>query len=55
MLIVTTIYCAESEPAKQTNAGKVTEMTLADLKDAERKLLSVYQGTNRVVPLDEER
>lgn len=52
MIIVTTIYCAETEPAKQTNAGKATEMTVADLRDAERKLLSVYQGTNRVLPLD---
>ncbi|HMG84113.1 MAG TPA: hypothetical protein VK574_00130 [Terracidiphilus sp.] len=55
MIIVTTIYCAESEPAKQTTTGKVTEMTVADLKDADRKLMSVYQGTNRVQPLDGER
>ena len=55
MIIVTTIYCAEPEPATQPATGKVNELTLADLKDAERKLLSVYQGTNRVLPLDEER
>ncbi|MGA8090549.1 MAG: hypothetical protein WCA10_24955 [Terracidiphilus sp.] len=52
---MTTIYCAESEPAHQPGARKAPEKTLADLKDAERKLMSMYQGTNRVLPLDEER
>ncbi len=55
MIIVTTIYCAESRPVQQPHTGEVIEMTVADLKDAERKLLSVYQGRNRVLPLDEER
>jgi hypothetical protein len=55
MIIVTTIYCAHSEPAQQPHTRKVIEMTVADLKDAERKLLGVYQGTNRVLPLDGER
>ena len=55
MIIVTTIYCAESEPDHQPKTGKVLQMTVADLKDAERKLVNVYQGTNRVLPLDGER
>jgi hypothetical protein len=55
MIIVTTIYCAQSEHVQQPQTGKVIEMTLAGLKDAERKLVSVYQGTNRVLPLDGDR
>jgi hypothetical protein len=55
MIIVTTIYCAQSEHAQQPHTEKVVEMTVADLKDVERKLVSVYQGTNRVLPLDGER
>jgi hypothetical protein len=55
MIIVTTIYCAESEPAQQPKTGKVIQMKVADLKDAKRQLLGVYQGTNRVLPLDGER
>ena len=55
MLIVTTIYCAETEPVRQPGTKKAAERTLADLKDAERKLMSMYQGTNRVLPLDGER
>ena len=55
MLILTTIYCAEAEHVQQPRTGKVTEMTSSELKEAERKLLGMYQGTNRVLPLDEER
>jgi hypothetical protein len=55
MIIVTTIYCAESETTHQPGTKRAAEKTVADLKDAERKLLSMYQGTNRVLPLDGER
>ena len=55
MLIVTTIYCADLEPAQPTETGKVHERTVSDLKDASRKLLSVYQGSTRVHPVDGER
>jgi len=55
MLILTTVYCAEAEHIQRPGTGKVIEMTLTDLKEAERKLLGVYQGTNRVLPLDGER
>ncbi|MDR5726566.1 MAG: hypothetical protein RB191_03755 [Terriglobia bacterium] len=55
MIIVTTIYCAETEAARQPGSGKVVERTVADLKDAERKFVSAYQGTSRVHPVDGER
>ena len=55
MLIVTRIYCAEFEPAKEPDTGKAVEWSVADLKDGSRNLLSVYQGTNRVHPIDGER
>ncbi len=55
MIIVTTIYCAETEAARQPGSGKVVERTVADLKDAERKFVSAYQGTSRVHPVDGDR
>lgn len=55
MLILTAIYCAASEPAHQPGTNKATEKTLAGLKDGERKLVSMYQGTSRVHPVDGER
>ncbi len=55
MVIVTTIYCAGTGSALQPGTGKVAERTVADLKDADRKLVSMYQGTSRVHPVDGER
>lgn len=55
MLIVTTIYCADTTPSNETQSEKVHELTVADLKDVKRSLLSVYQGSSRVLPLDGER
>lgn len=50
MLIVTTIYYAEPEPKRDVATGKVMERQPADLKDVSRKVVSVYQGTNKVLP-----
>ena len=55
MTIVTTIYCAELETVQEPGTQKVVEKSVADLKNASRDLLSVYQGTNRVQPMDGER
>jgi hypothetical protein len=55
MIIVTTIYCAELEPVHEPCTQKVVEKCVADLKNASRDLLSVYQGTNRMLPMDGER
>ena len=55
MIIVTTIYCAELEIIQEPGTERVTEKNVADLKNASRNLLSVYQGKNRVLRLDGER
>jgi hypothetical protein len=50
MLIVTTIYYAEPEPKRDPATGMPVEKKPADLKDVSRKVVSVYQGTNKVLP-----
>jgi hypothetical protein len=55
MVIVTTIYCAELEAVREPGTQKVIEKCVADLKNASKNLLSVYQGTNRMLPMDGER
>lgn len=50
MLIITTIYYAEPEPQRDAATGKPVEREPADLKDVSRKVVSVYQGTNKVLP-----
>ena len=54
MLIITTIYFAhldsagESDNGKMISAGEMIERKLAEETDANRKLVIVYAGTNRV-------
>jgi hypothetical protein len=55
MVIVTSVFCAKLEPVQDAATGKIVERNVADLKDANRDLLNVYQGTNRVQPMDGER
>ena len=55
MLIVTSIYCAKFEPAYDAATGKALERNITDLKDIHRNLVSVFQGTNRMHPIDGER
>ena len=55
MMIVTSIYCAKLERCQDALTGKAVERNIADLKDAARDLMNVYQGTNRVLPMDGER
>ena len=50
MLIITTIYYAEPAPQRDFGTGKLIERKPADLKDVSRKVVSVYQGTNKVLP-----
>jgi hypothetical protein len=55
MLIVTSIYCAKLERVQDALTGKRIDRNIADLKDASRNLVTVYQGTNRPQPMDGER
>ncbi|WP_348262051.1 hypothetical protein P8935_19880 [Telmatobacter sp. DSM 110680] len=55
MVIVTSIYCAKLERVQDAFTHQQIEPSIADLKDAERDLMSVYQGTNRTQPMDGER
>jgi len=55
MLIVTSIYFSKLEPVHDAATGKAMERNIADLKDIHRNLVSVYQGTNRLHPIDGER
>jgi hypothetical protein len=54
MLIITSIYFSKLEPAYDA-AGKAMERNISDLKDTHRNLVSVFQGTNRLHPIDGER
>ena len=55
MVIVTTIYCADLETIQEPGTKRIVEKSVADLKNASRDLLSVYQGKYRVQPMDGER
>jgi hypothetical protein len=54
MLIITTIYIAEAEDPTQGEAHESAWQEAADLKDATRQWLSIYEGKNRVLPIDTE-
>jgi hypothetical protein len=55
MMIVTSIYCAKVERTQDALSGKHIELNAADLKQASRDLMRVYQGTNRPLPMDGDR
>jgi hypothetical protein len=54
MLIITTIYIAEAEDPTQGEAREPAWQEAADLKEASRQWLSIYEGKNRVLPIDSE-
>ena len=49
MLTITTIYFAHLEPIHDPVTGKTIEKELSDLEKAERKVVVVYAGSNRVL------
>lgn len=55
MIVVTSIYCAKLERTQDELTGKAAERNVTDLKDASRDLMTVYQGTNRAMPMDGDR
>lgn len=52
MLIVTTIYCADLDSVKAAAAEKPAGQNVAAVKELSRELVSIYQGKNRVQPMD---
>jgi hypothetical protein len=54
MLILTTIYIAETEDLTQGQAHEPAWQEPSDLKDAVRQWVSIYEGKNRVLPIDSE-
>ena len=52
MLIITTIYLAETEDPTQGGAQEPAWQEAADLKDVSRQWVSIYEGKNRVLPIE---
>jgi hypothetical protein len=50
MLIISTIYFANLEAIRDPLTNKVIKNELSDLESAERKIVVVYAGSNRVAP-----
>jgi hypothetical protein len=56
MLVITTIYCTEVDTAEEpVEVEMPAEESAVEVSDAERELLSIYQGHNRVLPMDWEK
>ena len=51
MLIITTVYIAEGE-SPRNNEPEKNRREAADLKEAVRHCISMYEGKNRVLPID---
>jgi len=54
MHIITTIYFADVTDLKGT-APNGAPLKVTDLKESERQWVSIYEGKNRVEPIDEDR
>lgn len=52
MLIITTIYIAEAEDSTQGEMCEPAWHEAAELKEAKRQWVSIYEGKNRVLPID---
>jgi hypothetical protein len=52
MLIITTVYIAEAEDPTQAEMHEAAWHEAAELKEAERQWVSIYEGKNRVLPID---
>jgi hypothetical protein len=56
MLIVTTIYCTEMTReqliAHQREQEAALEASAPESAEVSREFLGIYQGTNRVLPMD---
>jgi hypothetical protein len=50
MLTITTIYFANLEAVTDPLTNRIIKKEVSDLDHAERKVVVVYAGSNRVVP-----
>ena len=52
LTIITAIYCSQREPVRDPITKKIVERKISDsdFEDADRKLVIVYAGNNRVLP-----
>ncbi len=54
MLIITTIYFAETEDPTHGGSHEPEWQEAVELKEATRQWVSIYEGKNRVLPIDSE-
>lgn len=54
MRIITTIYIAVVEDPTQGEERECGWQEATDLKEASRQWMSIYEGKNRVLPIDTE-
>ena len=52
MLVITSVFVAEIESPETPQVTQSNEAGSNHLKDAKRELLSLYEGKNRVLPID---
>ena len=52
MLIITTVYIAEAKVPAEHEVPEGRQIRVADLKESTREWLSIYEGKNRVFPID---
>ena len=52
MLVITTIYYAHLEEGRDPRTGEPIKPEVSDLKDANKKVVVVYQGTSQSSPTD---
>jgi hypothetical protein len=52
MLIITTVYIAEAKVPAEHEVQEGRQIRVADLKESTREWLSIYEGKNRVFPID---
>jgi hypothetical protein len=51
MHVITTIYIADT--TKLSESAHIRPLEVSDLKDSDRQWVSIYEGKNRVEPIDQ--
>jgi hypothetical protein len=53
MLIITSVYIAEAQDPTEREVYEDRSICVADLKELSREWVGIYEGKNRVLPMDE--